>query len=119
MRAIEIRQEEERKVYLLRLTSALLDPLLGLIPSLVESKETSLSATLDKLIGLCDKLGGEDPAGKLSVGGDGIGLGIPRNLGNLGGGVYKVGRGLCGLVNRRSTFKPVGEEKLCVVLADG
>ena len=64
-------------LYLLRLAGALLNPLLGLIPSLVESKETGLTTTLDELIRLCDELSGEDPARELSVGGDGIGLGIP------------------------------------------
>lgn len=53
------------------------NPGLCLVPSLVQGKETSLSTTLDELIGLRDELGVEHPAWKFGVGGDGIGLRVP------------------------------------------
>jgi hypothetical protein len=51
--------------HLLWLSSPLSNPWFGLVPSLVESKQTRLSTTFDKLIGLGDELGGEDPTRKL------------------------------------------------------
>lgn len=53
------------------LASLLLDPSASLLPALVEAKETSFSTSLDKLIGLADELGGEDPVGETLSGLDG------------------------------------------------
>ena len=94
------------------------DPFLCFVPSLVESKQTSLSSTLDKLVRLCYKLGVEDPTGELGVGGDGVGLWIPRDLSDLGGGESKLCLDLSILINGRSTLEPVCEQELCVVLPD-
>ena len=53
------------------LAGALLDPSSGRLPCLVEAQETGLSSALDELVGLADKLGGEDPVGQASTGLDG------------------------------------------------
>ena len=74
---MEGRDWTEANAHLLGLARPSLDPLLGLVPSLVESKKTSLATTLDQLIRLCDKLGVEDPSRELSVGGDGTSRGVP------------------------------------------
>lgn len=42
----------------------LLDPSASLLPALVEAKETSLSSSLNKLIGLAHELRGKDPVGE-------------------------------------------------------
>ena len=70
---------------LLGLACTLHDPLLGLVPGLVECKETSLASSLDEqLIDLCNELGAEYPSRELGVGGDGVGDGIPGDLHDLG-----------------------------------
>lgn len=53
------------------LAGPLLDPSASLFPALVEAQETSLSSSLDKLIGLADELGGEDPIGETLSGPNG------------------------------------------------
>ena len=55
----------------------------------------------------------------LGVGGDGVGRGVPRDLGDLGGGIDKVGGYGGRRVDWGSTLQPVSQEKLCVVLANG
>lgn len=95
------------------------NPWLGLVPSFVESEKTSLTTPLDKLIRLCDELCGEDPARKLGVWGDSTGGGIPRDLGNLWRWVHKLGGDGGRWIDRGSTFEPVGQEQLRVVLANG
>lgn len=59
----------------------LLDPSASLFPALVEAKETSLSSSLNKLIGLAHELRGKDPVGETLPGLDGrrelFGGGIP------------------------------------------
>lgn len=42
---------------LLGLSCALLDPLAGLGPGLVEGQQAALASPLDQLVGLCDELG--------------------------------------------------------------
>ena len=96
-----------------------MNPLLRLVPRLVESKETRLSATLDELIGLCDEFCGENPAGELSVGSDRVRSGIPSDLGHLRGRVDEGNGHLGGGVDRRGALKPVREDELCVVFPDG
>lgn len=89
----------ESSTYLDLLAGAVLDPLLALLPRLVEravysfvstrvlerdgaenAQEASLATALDELIGLDDELVGEDPVGKSGVGGDLVGLRVPRDL---------------------------------------
>ena len=62
-RAGTIEGGQERKIdritvstHFLRLSGALGDPLLCLLPRFVESEKTCLAATLDELVGLCDEL---------------------------------------------------------------
>ena len=104
---------------LLGLACTLHDPLLGLVPGLVECKETSLASSLDELIGLCDELGVEDPSRELGVWGDGIGGRIPGDLRDLGRWVDELCLDRRGWVDGRSALEPVGEEELGIVLADG
>jgi hypothetical protein len=68
---------------LLSFSGSFNDPLLGFIPSFIESEETSFTTTFDKLIGFCDELCGKDPAWELSVWSDSSGCWIPRNLSNF------------------------------------
>lgn len=68
----ERQTESEIEPHLLRLSSPLLDPHLGLVPGLVQRKEARLSAALDELVGFGDELGGEDPPGQLGVRSNGI-----------------------------------------------
>ena len=56
--------------------------------------------------------------GELGVGGDGVGLWIPGDLSDLGGGESKLCLDLSILINGRSTLEPVCEQELCVVLPD-
>lgn len=53
------------------LAGPLLDPSTSLLPALVEAKETSLSSSLNKLIGLAHELRGENPVGETLPGLDG------------------------------------------------
>jgi len=46
------------------LASSLLDPSASLLPALVQAQETSLSTSLNELVGLADELLGEDPLGE-------------------------------------------------------
>jgi hypothetical protein len=63
------------------LSSSLLDPSSGLLPTLVEAEKSGLSSSLDQLIRLSDELLGEDPFGETLAGLDrrreGVGLGVP------------------------------------------
>jgi hypothetical protein len=103
---------------LLRLAGALSDPWPGLLPCLVQSKETGLSTTLDELIGLCDELGVEDPARELAVRRDRTGGGVPRDLGDACRRVHKVRLDHGTLVYGRCTLEPVSEQEFGIVLAD-
>lgn len=107
-----------RNKHLLGFASALRDPNLCLFPVLVEGEQASLPATLDELVGFCDELGGEYPAGELSVGCNGVGLWVPRDLGDLWCGEGEVSRRLDLGVDEGCTLEPVGQEQLGVVLAD-
>ena len=106
-------------VYFLRFSGAFYNPWLRLFPSFVESEEAGLASAFDQLIGLCNKLCGLDPGGKLSVCGDRTGLRIPRDLSDLWRRVNEVWGDGRRRMNWGSSLKPKGEEKLCVVLADG
>ena len=101
------------------LTGALLDPLLCGVPFLVEKEETTLSTTLDELIGFCDELGGVHPLGKLGVGRNRVRLWIPGDLGDLGGGVNETRRDGSMFCDRWGTLEPVRKQELRVVLVDG
>ena len=107
------------RAHLLGLSCSLLDPLSGLLPVLVEREQPGLSATLDELIGLCDELGAEDPAGELGVGGDGVRRRIPGDLRDLGGRVDELGCDLRGGIDRGRALEPVREDELSVVFTDG
>jgi hypothetical protein len=113
------RIERVTKTHLLGFACALGDPLLGFFPSFVEGEETSLAATLDELIWLCDELGVENPARELRVRGDGTSRGVPGNLSDLWGREDQICLDCRRWVDGGSTLKPVGEKQLCVVLADG
>ena len=111
--------QNRRKTHLLRLSCPLLDPLLCLVPCLVESEQTGLSTTLDELVRLSDELGVEHPAGELGIGGDRVRLGVPGDLGDFYGGVLEFGLDLGMGSDGGCALEPVGEEQLGVVLADG
>ena len=104
--------------YLLGLACSLSDPGLGFIPGLVKAKEAGLTATLNELVGLRNELSGEDPAWELCIGGDGVGSGIPGDLGDLGGGEGKGSREGCGRIDGGCPLKPVGQKQLGIVLAN-
>lgn len=97
------------------------NPLLCVPQVLVESEEAGLTATLDELVRLCDKLGRVHPCREVVVGRDSPGLGIPLDLGNLGRGEDE--RGVLGGskvgVRGGCAFEPVSQQELGVVLADG
>ena len=105
--------------HLLGLACSRGNPGLRLVPCLVECKEPSLATTLDELIGLSDKFCREYPAGELSIGRDGTSIGIPGDLRDLWLGEDKRGGDLCVCVDRRGPLKPVSQQELRVVLADG
>ncbi len=115
----QTKKDGEHETYLLGFSSALGDPWLGLVPGLVQGEESGLSATLDELVGLCNELGVEDPARELGVRGDGVGRCVPGDLGDLDGGVLELCLDLGVGRDGRRALEPVGEEELCVVLADG
>lgn len=108
----------ESEAHFLGLARPLGDPGLGLIPGLVEGEEARLATALDELIGLCDELGREDPAGELRVGGDGASLGIPGDLGDPRGGVLEVGLGHGVRGDGGRSLEPVGQQELGIVFAD-
>ena len=68
------------------LSSLLLDPLSRDLPVLVQAEESSLSSSLDELIGLSDELLSENPVGKTLSRLDGrnesVGCGIPEVVRN-------------------------------------
>jgi hypothetical protein len=70
------------------------------------------------MIGLCDKLGVEDPARELVVRRDRTGGGVPRDLGDACGRVHKVRLDHGSLVYGRCALKPVSEQEFGIVLAD-
>jgi hypothetical protein len=107
-----------QRAHLLWLSGALDNPWLGLFPSFVESKEAGFASTFDELIGLCNKLGGMDPGGKLGVWGDCAGERIPRDLSDLWRRENEVWGDGRGRMDWGSALKPKGKEKLCVVFAD-
>lgn len=76
-RQIEAIGGARQDAHLLGLACPLLNPLLRLLPSLVERKKARLAATLDELIRLRNELGGEDPARELGVGRDRVRRRIP------------------------------------------
>lgn len=102
----------------MRFSGALYDPLFCLFPSFIESKKAGLASTLDQLIGLCDKLRGMDPSGKLGIRGDRTGGRIPGYLSDLWRRVNEVLGDGRRRVSWRSALEPKGKEKLCVVFAD-
>ena len=112
-------ENQTSRTHLLGLPCPLLNPLLGLVPGLVEREEASLSTTLDELIGLGDEFCREDPAGELGVGRDGTGGRVPGDLCDLGRRVDELGRNLRGGVNGRCALEPVREDELRVVFTDG
>ena len=116
---MEGERQNGRRAHLLRLACALLNPLLRLVPRLVESKETGLSSTFDELIGLRHEFCREDPTRELSVGGDRVRSGIPRDLGDLGRREDERGHHLGGRVDGGGALKPVRKDELCVVFSDG
>lgn len=83
-RASRLRARQSRSTYFLGFSGPLEDPLLCILPVLVEGEEASLTATFDKLIWLCDELDRLHPCGEVVVGRDGAGLGIPLYLCDLG-----------------------------------
>ena len=111
-------EKRTRRAHLLGLACPLLNPLLGLVPGLVEREEASLSTALDELIGLGDEFCREDPAGDLSVGGNGVRRRVPGDLRNLGRRVDELGLDLRGGVDRGRTLEPVRENELSVVFTD-
>jgi hypothetical protein len=106
----------------LRLTRPLGDPLLGLLPILIEREQASLATTLDELIGLGDELARVDPRGQGGVGwAEGVvgGGRIPGYLGDFGGWVDEGRFELWGgRVHFRSAREPVSEEEFGVELPD-
>lgn len=66
------------------LSSLLLDPLPSNLVSLVEAQESSLSTSLDELIGLGNELFGEDPVGetvpRFNRRGESVGCRVPMNM---------------------------------------
>jgi len=108
----------EIRTYLLRLSCAGLNPLLSLVPGLVERKESRLASSLDELVRLRDEFCGEHPARELRVGRDGIRLGVPRDLGDLGGGEGELGAQLPRGVYGGCALEPVGQQELCIVFTD-
>ena len=106
------------KTHFLGFSGTLDNPLLGLVPGFVEAEEACLSATLDELIRLHDELRVEDPSWELGVGGDGTGLGIPGDLGDLDRGVDEFCCDLRGGIDGGGALEVIGEEELRVVLAN-
>jgi hypothetical protein len=123
--ACRTEMERERlrgfKTHLLNLACPVIDPLLGLIKGLVEGKETSLSTSLDELIRFGDELeaGLEQPLWERLLGSQGASLLIEEQLCNAGVGGSRRGTELQGSVDKRYASKPVGYQKLGVVLANG
>lgn len=116
---IVARSVGKKGTHLLSLARPLLNPLLGLLPGLVEREQTCLTATFDELIGFGDELGVEDPSRELGVGGDRVGLRVPGDLGDLGRRVDEVCGYCCGGRGWGRALEPVCEEELRIVLADG
>jgi hypothetical protein len=116
---VQMAENPQAETHLLRLAGTRLDPLLGLLPALVQAEETGLAAALDELIGLGDELGGENPAGQLRVGCDGVCRRVPGDLRNLGRGVDEVGGDRRVFVDGRGALEPVGQQQLGVVLPNG
>ena len=75
---------QSRSTYFLGFSGPVEDPLFCVLPALVESEETGLSATLDELIWLRDELGRLHPGGEVAIGRDGPRLVIPLYLCDLG-----------------------------------
>jgi hypothetical protein len=90
-------------------SSAISNPLTSVVPRFVESEQTSLSATFDKLIGFCDEFCGKDPGRELSVWGDGVCGWVPSDLGDFWRGINKVGGDCAGTVECRCTGEPIGK----------
>lgn len=107
------------KAHLLRLSCTSLNPLLRLLPGLVERKQPGLASPLDELVGLRYEFCREDPARELRIGGDRVRLGVPCDLGDLGSREGKLGAQLPRRVYRWCPLEPVGQQELRVVLADG
>lgn len=97
-----------RAAHLLRLSCTSLDPLLGLVPSLVEGEQPCLASPLDELVWLCYEFCGINPARELCIGRDRVCLGIPCDLGNLGSREGELGAQLPRGVYRWCALKPVG-----------
>ena len=87
-------------------------------PGFIQSKEASLAATLDQLIGLRDEFGGMDPGRKLGIWCDRTGLRIPRDLGDLWGRENEVWGDSSGWMDLGSAFEPEGKKQLRIVFAD-
>lgn len=79
-------ERSSRLLHLNGLASSGRNPLLDLLPALVEAEQAGLSSSLDELVGLRDELLGEDPVGETGSRGDGrsegVGSGVPENAGS-------------------------------------
>ena len=104
--------------YLLRFSGPTDDPRFGFFPRFIQGQKTCFSPSLDELIGFHHELGTKHPTGELIIGGDGVGRGIPRNLGDSCLGVYECCFGLGGGRDWRGTFEPVLQEEFSVEFAD-
>lgn len=81
-----------------------------LFPSFIKSEKAGLASTFDQLIGLCDKLSGMDPSGKLGIWGDCASGRIPRDLSDLWRRKDEVRGNSRRRMDWRSAFKPKGEK---------
>jgi hypothetical protein len=88
------------------LSSSLLDPSASGLPLLVEREQTSLSSSLDQLVGLSDELLGEDPVGETLTGSDGgselLGDRVPGTL--AGVRLARLGWLMFGTIAHHSTW---------------
>ena len=96
--------------HLLRLPRTGSDPFFRLFPTLVQREQAGLATTLDQLVGFCDELGREHPAGQLRVGGDGVGCRVPGDLSDLRRGEREVGDNLRGGAHCGGALEPICQE---------